>query len=498
MNKKIIKIFQILLLFPFLASGQTKINYKVFYSGNLQNDGLKIQVSFSSKKVSDSTCFQYSNEVWGETNLTNCLKLIQKENPKYTFKILSDSNRIVVYHPKEKNISFSYHIIQDVKEENPKSKNRPLLQEKYFHILGQSFFAVPEEIFEGKIADPKIIVSIEWLNFPEKFIIHNTFGTQQLKQNLKVKLWSEFYNSLFVGGDYRIKSFNYLKKPIYFAIRGEWLGEYTDDNLFEALKKTISTQREFWNDYNFDYYTVIITPTITQTDSTYKGQSMTGSGVRNGFLIQSSNNPFNNYSRMKYIFNHEMMHDWIGGKISMRNEELNYWFSEGFTDYYTYKNRLRNNDITLNEWLQGFNTDVIKAHWKNPERNKPNYVIKDDFWKSRNIEKIPYRRGAIFAFWLDNQILKKSNYTKSLDDLMRDILKTCTIENRKFTDELFLENAQRYLGKDITYFFQKHIINGLDFEIKNEDLIIGFKIEYTESIPKIVCDNEISNNYILK
>ncbi|MDY3316654.1 hypothetical protein PG630_04945 [Riemerella anatipestifer] len=101
---------------------------------------------------------------------------------------------------------------------------------------------------------------------------------------------------------------------------------------------------------------------------------------------------------MNHIFNHEMMYDWIGGKISIKHEELNYWFSEGFTDYYTYKNRLRNNDLTLKEWLDSFNTEVIKAHWENPERNKPNYVIKDDFWKSENVEKIPYRRGAILLF----------------------------------------------------------------------------------------------------
>lgn len=478
--------------------GQTKINYKVFYSSNLQNEGLKIQVSFSSKKATDSTSFRFYNETWGQNNLTNCLKLIQKENPKYTFKIVADSNRIVVYHPKEKNISFSYHIVQDVKDESSGPKFRPLLQKEYFHILGQSLFVVPEAILKNGNDDPEIIANIEWLHFPDNFIIHNTFGTQQLKQTLRVKLSSEWYNSVFVGGDYRIKSFTYLEKPIYFAIRGKWLGTYTDENLFQAFKTTIQTQRTFWKDNDFDYYTVIITPTITETDSIDNGQVIVGSCVKNGFLIQSSNTPFNDFATMKYIFNHEMMHTWIGVKIAMRNEELNYWFSEGFTDYYAYKNRLRNNDITFDQWAMEFNTDVIKAHWTNPEKNVPNYVVKDNFWTNRNVEKIPYRRGAIFAFWLDNQILKKSNYTQSLDDLMRDLLKLCVSENRKFTDELFLELAQQYLNKDISYFFQKHLINGIDFDLKNEDVIEAFTIEYSENIPKISVKKEWINKYILK
>src|SRR5690606_31285116 len=96
--------------------------------------------------------------------------------------------------------------------------------------------------------------------------------------------------------------------------------------------------------------------------------------------------------------------------------------SEGFTDYYTYKNRLRSGNLTFDDWLKQFNEDIFRAHWENPMRNEPNYRIKDDFWKSRNIEKIPYRRGALFAFWLDNQIQLKSNGTRSLDDLMRDLL----------------------------------------------------------------------------
>lgn len=493
-----IRLILVLLLIPYISLGQTEIKYKVFYSENLETEGLKIQVAFTSKQAADSTYFHYSDRVWGETDLTNCFKLIQKENPKYTFKIEADSNRIVVYHPKSKNICFSYHIIQDFKIENPKPRSRPLLQPTYFHILGESLFTIPEEIIEEDVNDPQMVVSIEWLDFPKDFMIHNTFGSMKSKQTLQVKLWSELYHSIFVGGDYRIKSFRYLEKPVHLAIRGEWLGKYTDSNLFGALKKTISTQRTFWKDNEFDYYTVVVTPTVTQTDSLYRRQNITGTRIHNGFLIQSSNNPFNHFPTLKYMFNHEMMHDWIGGKISMQNEELNYWFSEGFTEYYTYKNGLRSNTITLTEFLQQFNQEVLKAHWENPERNQPNYVVKDSFWNNKNVEKIPYRRGAIFAFWLDNQILKKSNHAKSLDNMMRDILTICSTQNKKFTDGLFLEIAKEYLTKDITYFFQKHIINGVDILLKNEDLIQGFEIENTEGVPKILIRKGTKDNYILK
>lgn len=487
----------ILVMTTTFVVGQTKVNYKISYVNNLEEEGLKVQVSINLKKNADSTYFHYSNEVWGQNNLMNCLKFIKKDNPEYNFKIIADSNRIVVYHPKGKNVKFIYHIIQDVKVKTISLKHRPLVEKEYFHVLGESLFIVPEEIYKKKI-DPQIIANIQWVNFPSTYKIHNTFGTNQKRQVLNVKLWSELYHSLFVGGDYRVYSFSHQNKPIEFAIRGTWLGEYQDEKLLNAIKSTITTQRDFWKDYAFDYYTIIFTPTVSQNDSTFKGQSITGSSIKNGFMILSSNNPFNNFNRIKHTLNHEIMHDWIAGKISMKNEELNYWFSEGFTDYYAFKNRLQSNDLTFQEWISLFNKEVLRRHWENPEKNKPNYLIKDDFWNNKNIEKVPYRRGAIFAFWVDNQILINSNYTKSLDDLMREILFICTSQNKKFTDELFLETLKKYLNEDISYFFQKHIINGEDIDFKKEKLIDEFTMKYENNIPQINSINEMQIKYILK
>lgn len=494
MLKKLLFIF-----IPVLSFGQLKVNYKVFYSENMASEGMKIQVSFQSKTASDSSYFHYSNNVWGQENLINCFHVLESENPGYQFKMVPDSNRIVVYHPKSKHVSFFYHIRQDYNGDSLAVIYRPRIRNDHFHILGENLFTVPEAVFENKAENHEFTPTIEWVGFPSDYIIHNTFGTRQQKQVLtKVKLWGEFYHSVFVGGDYRIIPFEYAGKPIYFAIRGKWFKEYQDDKLINALQKTITAQRQFWKDDNFEYYTIIMTPSMTRSDSLFRGQSTTGSGVHNAFVIQSTNNPFNNWEVINYIFNHEMMHNWIGGQIAMKHEELNYWFSEGFTDYYTYKNRLRSKDISFTEWLEAYNKNILKAHWQNPERKRANYTIKDDFWKSRDVEKIPYRRGAIFAFWLDNQILKRSNYTQSLDDLMKELLLICTKENKKFTDELFLELAQKYTGEDISYFFQKHILNGIDFDFKNEDLIDGFGIEYTADFPLLTATKEVEAKYIIR
>jgi predicted metalloprotease with PDZ domain len=490
--------FLFFIFLSFNCFSQTAVNYKIFYSRSLSQQGLKVQLSYNAPKAQDSTVFNFPAEVWGESDLHKCLHFLKEENPGYTFRLIANSDSIVIRHPRTKSLSFTYCIKQDEEDKETKSIYRPKIKDNYFQVLGHSLFMVPRSVITNTGADPLLHVTIEWSGFPPEFKLCNTFNATAKKQSFRVKLWDDLYNSFFVGGDYRIYSFEHNKKPVYFAIRGAWMKEFSDENIFNTLKKTIATQREFWNDNSFDYYTVIMSPTVSRVDSGFRGNSMTGSSVKNGFLIQSSNNPFNNWNNLRNIFNHEMMHDWIGGKIKMKHEELNYWFSEGFTDYYAYKNRLRNGDINFEEWKDLFNKEVFKAHYKNPEKNKPNYILKDDFWKSRNIEKLPYRRGCMFAFWLDNQILLKSNYTTSLDDLMRELHAITTKENKLFTDELLLDLVQKYIGKDISYFFQKHIISAVEMEWKNEELIPLFKIEMAESIPVLKLKTAEPAKYLLK
>lgn len=474
------------IIIPSLLSAQVKVDYSVSHSTDIVKNGLKVELTYKTKKAQDSIYLHYYNDGWGETNLFNCLTILESENPNMRITRIPDSNRLIVYYPKSKIVKLIYSIKQDYVGDSLDIFNRPRMDSSYFHILGRELFVVPEDVFTED--NKEIEVKINWLGFPDDFVIHNTFGSQKKTQIIKYPIHQGLYHSLFVGGDYRLYNFSIENKPIVFAIRGKWFSDYSDDQkMLDALTKTINTQRDFWQDYQKEFYTVIMTPTVSQNDSLYKGQSCTGSAVTNGFMIQSSNNPFNQFHVLNYMFNHEMMHEWIGLGIVNAHEELNYWFSEGFTDYYTYKNRLRSNDITIEEWKESFNTDVIGAHYANPMRNKPNYSIVDDFWNNRDVEKIPYRRGAIFAFWLDNKIMKTSNNQKSLDDLMRVILAKCKAEERMLSDEFFLEEARKFLkDEDISYAFQKYIIVGEDIEFTNDDLIDCFAVESKDSIPQIV------------
>ena len=107
------------------------------------------------------------------------------------------------------------------------------------------------------------------------------------------------------------------------------------------------------------------------------------------------------------------------------------------------------------------------------------------------------KKVLFFAFWLDNQILLKSNYTKSLDDVMKTILKICKTERKSFSEELFIDVLDDYLDLDMVYLLQKHNIKGEDLDLVNAKWIDGFKFELENSVPVLKISNPENINYII-
>ena len=137
---KILLLISAICFFNFSTFTQVKVNYSVHYSNNLQKDGLKIALNYTTKKAQDSIYLHYSNNVWGETDMFNCLEILHIENPSMQFQLVPDSNRIIVHYPKSKSITFTYRIHQDFIGDSLELTNRPRMNNSFFHVLGEELF----------------------------------------------------------------------------------------------------------------------------------------------------------------------------------------------------------------------------------------------------------------------------------------------------------------------------------------------------------------------
>lgn len=416
---------------------------------------LDIKMKFRADS-SGQTKISYQNEAWGEEDLFDCIKNVRLKDTSIVPVINRDSGWIEIHHPRDLNfVDFRYTLIQDFDGEGGSRESyRPLIQNEYFHVFSHNLFMIPKHLADAPM-EP-LDIEINWDDFPEHFEIHNSFATSNSRQLLTKISLGDFHSAIFVGGDFRIYKEEIEGNAVYLASRGEWI-PFQDSTVMQVLSKTIKVQRDFWQDHSQDYFTVTLRP-VSQ-DS---GSSFQGTGLTNSFATTISNNEYTDIEQLVYLFNHELQHNWIGHTIENANEEAQYWFSEGFTEYYTLKNiaKYQIQDLDGTYFIKEINR-IIRNLYSSPVKEAPNSAINyENFWSDRNFGKLPYYRGALIAFYLDQLISRDSKGRFSLDDVMHDFHKGAMENGLKMTQDYFVSVVNKYINGDITAFAEEHIEEG--------------------------------------
>ncbi len=459
MKHIIILLSTLLLFFSCKPEEKDTLAYTIRMSEYNDKPSLEVTLSFIPSD-SSATVLLFQDKGWGQENLHNLVhnlhivegaeQIVQKkENDHYVIEHSPDSERIVL----------SYTLVQDTEGELDTEKSiRPIINGDYFHIYSHNLFMLPKSVIDRTEDD--FNVSIQWQEFPQNYTLQNSFGHGPV-QSIGPVSESEFHSAVFIGGDFRVYENEIEGNSVVFATRGDWK-VFEDSTIVSVLKNTIETQRDFWQDHSQEYFLVTMIPTVQK-----QGYSLHGTGLTNSFSTSVSNNEFVETDGLVYLFNHELQHNWTGKVIKNANEEEQYWFSEGFTEYYTFKNIAVNSiyKLDVNNFIKNMNGHA-KSLFTSPVVAAPNSEINyDNFWSSYDYGKLPYFRGAVFAFYLDMKIREESDGQKSLDDLMLRIKEDALASDMKLDHSYFLAVIKEYLSSDISSFFKTHIIDGVPFDL---------------------------------
>lgn len=484
MKAKIYIILLSILIIACTTKKEIPADIEFTISPKLNDSKPAVQVNFDFKSDKNGLItLRYENNSWGNNDVFNCILDLQVLPKPKNIEFKRDSSLIRIQTKPNLLSSINYKIIQDY--DGPplnQYRYRPMIDKNYFHALGMRLFIMPEGIFESDSSKAKI--KITYQSYSDEEIFHSSFGKEHV-QHIEVNR-DELYGSFFLGGDYRRYSFTYETDSIYFITRGNWKA-FTDQDILIQLKQTISSQRKFWNDPRKGNYSVSLTPTY---ETWY---SIGGSGFSNSFVSFASNNEEVSLSQMKWLYNHELLHKWISRTIINENEVEQYWFSEGFTDYYAYKLMLKNDFLDVTEYLDILNSEVIIPHYQDPFNTIPNSELTfEEYWSNyAKYMKLPYRRGLLYAFLLDNQIKKHSNYAQSLDNVMIDLFQlSLKDESLRLNEDVFIRSLLKYLNHlQVKSDFDGYILEGnlIDFQ---DELPDGLTIEYKNNIPLLKFDSE--------
>lgn len=407
----------------------------------------RISVSFAGD-ADGSTTIRLPNEWGGQHELFKAIRNVSVSKGTTLTDTDKPFVKTITHQPGQK-ITVIYEIAQDFQGPLKNAvRYRPVTDTNYIHWIGNAVWALPE--WDEQVDRE---VSIEWKGFPKTWTLANSFATGVRRQKFQAKL-PEFRSAIFVAGDLRVVKTKAKGNDINVVVRGKW--QFTDGELAEMIRKVIETERDFFADHSQKYYLV----TLVQIDEGRPNAlSLGGTGLTDSFALFATPNA--TIDRFRWLLAHEYSHNWIPGRLGQmpeREQEL-YWFSEGFTEFYTLKLLKSGGLITAAEYAESYN-ERIREYYTLPVRNAPNDRIVSDFWTDPKVQRLPYLRGLLFATNLDAEISKVSSGKASLDDAIRELLAASKASPQPLSFDSLTAVFSKHIGRDITPEIDRYLKDG--------------------------------------
>ncbi|MGD9982245.1 MAG: hypothetical protein AB7H66_13970 [Hyphomonadaceae bacterium] len=305
-------------------------------------------------------------------------------------------NQRVLSHRPNARIHIRYRVIQDW-EGAPRAElgntYRPAIQPNYFHLIGDASLVTPGE------AANETPVRLRVRNLPRGW----TFASDLEHEGLTLQ---DVWSSVTVGGDFRV-----LRDPdtgVRLAIRGRW--SFADAAFLQEASRIIGAQRSFWSDPASPFLI-----TVLQLEGPEDWISLGGTGLTDAFAFFAT--PNSEAGAITRTLSHETFHTWISpqvGGLPQQDQALQYWLSEGFTDFYTARLLVRAGIWTPQDYAADLN-EALHAYAQSPVRTESNTRVLADYWSSRDVQRLPYLRGRFLAMIWDARLRPSG---RDLDDVV--------------------------------------------------------------------------------
>ncbi len=448
----------------FLFSDQspppTNLEYSFFQTG-IGSIDLKIVLKFTGNESGKSSLTLPSS--WGPQ-----VKLYEEiyDLNSSTCEILDTDQPHVkeIHYAPHNEVSIEYKVrLVDDKKLDFENRFKSFGSEDYFFATGNSLLIILDS------SDTESHVSLNWEGLPASWNLANSYGVNQLKQDLFIQT-SKLTDTTFCGGDFEILESNNLLNPIYIALRGDAIPSKKD--FLRLVESIIQSQRDFWNDHSDPHYLITVLP--IDRENSYSGVVLTNSfnlilGKMEGML-----------EILTDLISHEYFHNWNGKKISSSEPEGSmYWFSEGFTDYYSFKLNYQYGLLEKSEYVGKLNT-LLGEYYSSPVLQKGNDGIKNHFWEDPSYRRLPYIRGCTLALYLDSIIKDRSSELYSLDNVMYDLHDLVQETKKPFSIKDFYNLCAKYLSSEDIELVKGIIENGDIVPLDENMLGSDYDIEWTD------------------
>ena len=177
---------------------------------------------------------------------------------------------------------------------------------------------------------------------------------------------------------------------------------------------------------------------------------------------------------------HEVCHIWNGKLINFSGQE--YWFSEGFTEYYSRIACTRLSLTSENDFLR----DMERKYELYLSQQGDLSIREAGENKSAN-RYLVYEGGSLVAAALDLQIRNLTQNRNSLDDMMKQMYREFGLTQNRYTMADIIRVVNQIAGEDFEPFFKKYVsgTERLPLEKYLRHTGIDVEIEFGEELPSL-------------
>jgi predicted metalloprotease with PDZ domain len=313
------------------------------------------------------------------------------------------------------------------------------------------------------------------------------------------------YDSPFEASNFKQIIFNVKGVPHRIVIDGE--GNYDPERMRRDVQKIVETQVELmggeipYRDYTFILHLRSNTGGgLEHLNSTALGYPRFGFRITRGERSTSASpNPGEqrepDYRSFLSLVSHEFFHLWNVKRIrpdalgpfdyTQENYTKLLWVAEGITDYYSDVSLRRAGLITEEEFLSG-TARAFQGLQNTPGRMEQTVEESSfDAWikfyrpdeNSVNSQVSYYDKGAIVGLLLDLEIRKRSNGSKSLDDVMRYLYAQFFKKNGNYKPADFQKAAELMAGTSLEDFFAKYVRSTTELDYNAALAVAGLRLD---------------------
>ena len=357
----------------------------------------------------------------------------------------------------ELRLSWELHALEQEQITPRGNEYRPVVTDALFHAIGETCLVWPEWMETPEERD----IALAWRGFGAAgWTVACSHGAAQ-DELMAHRSLQGFRHAVFVAGaGLRLDQRRVGEGVLATAILGD--GWTFRDAEFDALvERIIAAERDFFADPGPAFYLVTLFPTPPMPKG---GFSLGGTALTDSFALFVMDGiglepESDERLRVARVLAHEHFHAWNGGRLQPEEpEQLGYWFSEGFTEFYTGRVLLAAGLITPEQRVAGLN-EMLQAYWSSPVRNAPASRIVEDFWTDPDVQKLPYQRGELVAILADDAIRRGSAGQLSLDDFMRDLVEQAP---GTYSTESMLARLQEWTDPELAQRLRAIVVDGAD------------------------------------